>query len=133
MSLMSRFRGWRNRRRQRKLVASIARNEPALPRFVPAPPKRKGGITSALLQELAALLRIPTKKDPAFNRTLKMVKPFPGVVPAGTPTMAVDSQISGALTFARGQGFGEDFGFLGYALLSELMRSEEHTSELQSL
>lgn len=125
MSLLSRFRAWRNKRRMQKAVASLARNEPVLPGLTPAAPKRKG-ITSAILQELAALLRIPTKADRVFSRTLKLVKPFPGVVPAGAATMAVDSQIGSALSFARGQGFGEDFGFLGYALLSELAQVAEY-------
>jgi phage-related protein (TIGR01555 family) len=123
MSFISRCRSWLNKSQRQKLVASIARNEP--PRMVPSEPKRKG-ITSAMLQELAGLLRIARKPQATATRTLKMAAPFPGVVPLGAATMAVDSQIGTALNFARGQGFGEDFGFLGYALLSELAQVPEY-------
>lgn len=62
----------------------------------------------------------------SFDKAFKLPDVLPGVVPAGSATMATDSDISGAYAWANSGMFNEGMGFLGYPYLSELSQRPEY-------
>ncbi len=52
-------------------------------------------------------------------------RPWPGVVPTGNQTLAMDSNVSNMTNFAYAYGGWDQAGFMGYALLSELSQIVE--------
>lgn len=67
------------------------------------------------------------RKEAPQSQSLKLPKPYPGVLPANAPTMAQDSQISAV--YRHGSEYGYDWdgrGFMGYALLAELAQIPEY-------
>ena len=66
-------------------------------------------------------------KDGENVQAFKIPEPFPGVVPAGAPTMAMDSNISAAYGFAQiSAAYAEGVQFMGYQYLSELTQRAEY-------
>lgn len=118
MSIVSRFRSWLK-------TPETGAVRAAEPPFVAAKPKRKP-ITSEMLGQLLGLLKVGGKKENQI-RSLRIPKPYPGVVPKNKPIMANDSQIAATFAFAQGQiGGAENGGFFGYALLAELAQVPEY-------
>ena len=74
------------------------------------------------LQALADVARqIPVPE------TWEVAKPMPGVLPKGTPTLAMDQAIEDSYEWARNSGlWSEGLGFLGYPYLAELTQRAEY-------
>lgn len=82
--------------------------------------------TTEALRGALTFLRGARKEAPQA-RSLKLPKPYPGVLPAAVSTMAQDSQISAVYKFGAEVGYGWDgYGFMGYALLAELAQIPEY-------
>jgi phage-related protein (TIGR01555 family) len=120
MSILS----WFRRRPKAEPVPNVA----AL--VLAAKPEKPKSITSAMFAELAGLLRVGKRRQPGADErpktSFKLPSPFPGVLPAGAPAMAQDSQISAVYNFGvEASGGWDGYGFMGYALLSELAQIPE--------
>jgi uncharacterized protein len=120
MSTLSQFWKWLIKRR---VPPADAVREPAMP----TAPTRPKSITAAMWGELAGLLKV-SKRSRSAERpktSLKLPRPYPGVLPAGAPTLAQDGQISAVYNFGEQAGGWEGYGFMGYAMLAELAQIPE--------
>ena len=62
----------------------------------------------------------------AAVETWQLARPFPGVLPKGASTLAMDSGIQGAFEYAANSFLSEGLGFPGFAYLAELTQRAEY-------
>lgn len=96
--------------------------KPDAPRVEPtvaAPSRQSMRIASHAMAAIGDARQPPQKAFVA-------AQPYPGVVPTGAASMAMDSCISGAYSHAEAGYYGEGIAWLGYAYLAELSQRPEY-------
>lgn len=109
------------------------RPQPVITQGVPAPanaqddPVKSDRAWVQYLRDALAFIRprsIAGEERSYAIRSLKMPKPFPGVVPEGGPSMAMDTALTTVANFGASYGW-DGYGFMGYALLADLTQIPE--------